>query len=72
MLMQASSPPSKGNTPVQTPQTARTNTKVVLPSAAFGLPYTHDVTARKQDCTNTPVLGPDGETRHQLGTFKII
>ena len=55
---------------MQTPQTARTNTKVVLASAAFGLPYTHDVTATKQDRTGTPVLGENEEIRYQLGTFQ--
>ena len=71
MLTQATSPPSKRRTPVQNPQTARTNTTVVSVSVAFGLTYAHDVTARKQDCTNTPVFGLNGEIRHEPGTFMI-
>ena len=57
---------------MQNPQTAPTNTTVVSASAAFGLTYAHDVTARKQDCTNTPHLGLNEEIRYQLGTFKIV
>ena len=57
MLTQGYLPPTKRRTLVQNPQTARTDTTVVSASAAFGLPYTHDVTARKQDCTYRSVFG---------------